>query len=207
MTASRRPRSETDQALDQLAIRSLRIAATLAAVIRGLRVRLSGRTGVILEVREAPDDTVDHAIVPACWLRRQVAEMHGRSVDGERLAMCGLADPGELVVELGHPNGTAALAGGIHRVEVPAGTMYLFATTLGLEHAQAAAAGDDIDVTVGSAEHLEVGFLHDDATAITLAQILAPAGADGGPYLEVIQHVLVRCAAGEWFGVADGGAS
>lgn len=207
MTSPRRSRPETDHALDQLAIRSLRIAATLAAVVPGLRVRLRARSGAILEVRQAPDDAVDHLIVPACWFRRQVAQLHGRSADGERLAMCGLADPGELVVELGHPTGAEVLAGGIHRVEVPTGTMYLFATTLSLDDAQAAATGDDPEVSPESAEQLEVGFLHDDATAITLAQILAPVGAHSGPYLEALQYVLVRCAAGEWFGVGDGCAS
>lgn len=117
----------------------------------------------------------------------------------------GDAGPGQERVE----HRSRVFPGGIHggpgpgRDDLPLRDC-LFATTLRLDDAQTAAAGTDLGVSTESAEHLEVGFLHDDATAI--AQILAPGGADSGPCPELLQHVLVRCAAGEWLSVTDWGA-
>lgn len=195
-----------ETSLDTGSIRTLRLASALAVVVPELGVRVRRSQQVLLEVGEAPDPDAEHPVVPACWFRCQVGDLHRRSSNGEQMAMFGLRHPDELVVELTRHAGDVALPGDLHRLDVAGGTMLLFATTLDLDRARAAAVVGDLEVDGEVPELLGVGFLHDEMTGVTLVQTTVPSGADPRPYLEVIHHVMSRCEADEWFGGLDGDA-
>ena len=107
---------------------SLRIAATVAHALPGIRVRLRREGATVLEVTD-PCDAAGPALGP-CAFRVAVARAYGQMKSGARLGFMGLPDGTEPAVDIAVRAGDRVLPGGIYRVAIGDQTVVGFATTL-----------------------------------------------------------------------------
>lgn len=152
---------------------AMRIAATLAHVLPGVRVRLHHGSLTLLDVGH-PDPAPPGA-VDACTFRRAVACAHERGKRGISVRFAGLAPGADPAVDIGIPTGDAALPGGVYRVRLGTVTVHGFATTLPLRHCRL------VLEALPDTGHV-VRLHHDAATEVTFVHTVsptvdAPAGA------------------------------
>lgn len=204
------------------ALRALRIAATLASVARDVRVRIGNGERTTVEVRRPPfdgglvDSDPDRIVVPPCHFRVAVAKAYAQHVGGQPVAMTGVDDMSDPVIEVGLPPSDAVLPGDIYRLHNDDEWTFLFATDLDLEHAIAAGAEldeahksecgrlvvDDGCSGDSASRVVKVAFHYDDLTDITLVHTSVPeldlASADA--HVTALQRLLARCAIEELMG-------
>lgn len=191
----------------------LRVAATLVAAAP-MSARVSDGDRTLLRAMRPPfPDNAEHAVVPTCWFHSMVAHARTGVVLGTGPILDCLLRAGSLRVglELHHPG--EALPGGVWRLDRHCAPLYLVATSLGGERAKEVATGGLPPVAAGGRRALEVGYLEDQATGVTVVSISVPPlragqGADAAAVdLALVHDVLARCLAAELIDDIEGWAS
>lgn len=178
---------------------SLRIAAALSHRL-SFGVRLSHEGRVHFRVGFVPGDAgMEAPCVPPCAFRVNVADAwrQQRLGRGRGLAICGMPDGADPVIELDPPRGGAVWPGGVYEVPLRDQLLYAFPTTAGLAQCHEAACPADLDLHVdpllgvtlllrgatndhsSRAEARET--LLDAAACLVVAEVLDEAGADVSP--------------------------
>lgn len=137
---------------------ALRLAATVAHCLPGVRLRVRDGDRTLLTVARPPFDA-DDTVVGPCVFRRVVGRAHERVKAGTSLSFMGLAPGVDPSVDTGVRPGDAVLPGGIHRVRVGDGIVHAFATTLPARHCRS---------VLDQGDWGEVHLHGDAATEVTL---------------------------------------
>ncbi|MBW3669019.1 MAG: hypothetical protein KY443_07370 [Actinobacteria bacterium] len=146
---------------------ALRLAATMAHCLPGVRLRVRDGDRTLLTVARPPFDE-DGPVVGPCVFRRVVGRAHEQLKAGTCLSFMGLAADVDPAVDAGVRPGDAVLPGGIHRVRVGDGIVHAFATTLPARHCR----------SVLDRGHWGDVHLHGDvATEVTLVHTVTHDGA------------------------------
>jgi hypothetical protein len=186
------------EGLSEAGLRAFRVAATLAAVAPSVRVRICDGERLLTEVRRPPlPIDAEHRVVPPCVFRLAVAHAREVAALGKAVAFVGVPIGGEPTIHIGLTSGDLTLPGGIWRIGHHDHWTHLFATTLPL--AEAIAAATDGSPPARSGASVRFGFHYDELTAITLVHVNGPAGdhAAAGRDLDVLEATLARCATAE----------
>lgn len=173
---------------------SMRIAATLAHGLPGVRLRIRRLDTTLVEVVAHPAAAVGPAI-GACAFRRAVVCAHEQSKAGVRLRFMGLAEEEEPAIDIGMKAGDATLPGGIVRVTVGDSTVHGFATILSARRCR------QILERLPDNGHV-VRLHHDAATEVTFVHTVVPSGGapvDGAHLVAALEAVLVDELVGEQF--------
>jgi len=193
--------------LDEGAMVALRVGATLAYALPTVRLRVRTGCHTLLDVHRPPfpEDTAAAPAVPPCAFRRSVAAAHTRRMAGEELSFLGLATGRAPAVDIGLAGGDRSLPGDLLRVTLGKDWLHVFATTLPMDRAKAAA-GDGVrtgpsryDDEDPDRPRVRVGFHRDDATDVTLVHVATAIGAlaPARRALDALEGVYARCAVAE----------
>jgi hypothetical protein len=173
---------------------ALRIGATLAHALPGVRLRLGDRErGALLEVAgDGPCDATRR--VTPCAFRAAVARAHRRTAEGVRMTFLGLPLGHDPVVAVGVPPGGKAFGAGMLAVPIAgaASAVQAFATTLSPDacrHVIAARAHPAMSSTVR--------VVHDEATDVTLVHTTVPVATAAQEPSAVLTEVLAVVATEE----------
>lgn len=202
--------------LSDLALRALRVAATLAAVAVDVRVRVGDGERTTVEVRRPPTPRDDGCVVvPPCYFRAAVGRANTQQAGGQPVEMAGLEGVCDPVIEIGLAPSDAALPGDIYRLSSGDEWTFLFGTTLRVDAAMACCGDLDEVLAVGCGEvgigaqaneaptnenrAVRIGFHHDEVTQITLVHTAVPElqFARAEQHLAALHTVLARCAVEE----------
>jgi hypothetical protein len=184
--------------LSEAALRSLRVAATLAAVAPSVRVRICDGEQLLTEVHRPPLPTdATHRVVPPCVFRLAVAHACEIAALGRAVAFAGLPAGADPTIHIGLASGDLTLPGGIWRIGHHDRWTHLFATTLTLADAMGATT-DGADPPAPGA-WVRLGFHHDELTGVTLVHVTGPAGdkVTAARDRDVLEATLARCATAE----------
>src|SRR5262245_37410693 len=126
------------EGLSEAGLRAFRVAATLAAVAPGVRLRICDGARLLTEVHRPPlPADAGHRVVPPCVFRLAVAHACEVAAAGNPVAFVGLPVGGDPTIHVGLPSGDLTLPGGIWRIRHHDQWTHLFATTLSLADAMA----------------------------------------------------------------------
>lgn len=165
----------------------MRLAATLAHALPGVRLRLRDGDATLLEVARPPLPP-GHVVGP-CAFRNAVARAHHQLVAGVRLQFLGLAEGRAPTIDVGVRAGDRILPGGIYRVAVDDAQVHAFATTLAPRVCRSIIASRSPDAA-------DLRVHHDAATDVTLVHdVRHLAGGEGAP--AALEDVLAGCIADE----------
>jgi hypothetical protein len=176
-----------DEPVTPLALVPLRLVATAAHVLPGLRLRLRHGDRIVLDVARSP--LADGRWITPCAFRGAVAEAHRQLELGVRLRFLELAEGSSPTIEVGVAPGDRVLPGGIYRVGVADVVVHAFATTLEPRTCRTVVAAQGGDVP-------DVRLHHDAATDVTLVHMVRPAAIDGDPRL-LLEDLVAACLAEE----------
>jgi hypothetical protein len=187
-------------------VTALRLAATVAHALPGLRLRLRTGDRTLLEVRRDVHgviaDGCGGAIVSACAFRRGVARLHEAAKVGPVGPILGGVDPRDVAIDIGVTSGDLALLGGVYRVHVPGADLHAFATTLSPRRCRALMAERSTSVARHPSS-IDGPTLHRDvATEVTIVHVVVPVanGPVAGAPVErhpLLDDLLGACAAAE----------
>lgn len=169
---------------------ALRIAATLAHALPGLRVRIRDGHRTLVEIAH-PAHATGPAIGP-CAFRMAVARAHEEIKAGARLAFMGLPAGAEPAVDIGVRSGDQSLPGGICRLSVGDQTVHGFATTLSPRQCRNILARDELPMAVEA-----VRLHYDAATEITLVHTVSQTELPAEGDRRLLEEVLVAFVADE----------
>jgi hypothetical protein len=173
-------------------IAALRVGATLAHALPGVRLRLRGPDGrtLLAVAGERPDSTV----VAPCVFRAAVARAHRRAADGARLTFLGLPLGHDPALDVGVPPGGRAFTAGL--LAVPIGgagsAVQAFATTVPADDCRRVVA-----LRAHPAATSDVHVVYDDATEVTLVHVAVPVAAASRTANPVLVDVLAAMAVDE----------
>lgn len=173
---------------------ALRVGATLTHALPGLRGRIRGGGGTLVEVRAPRDDDGDlPRVMSPCAFRCAVARAHRLNQAGQAMEMTGLTH-GDPAIEIGTPPGGAARPGGIYRV--PVGDQYHWGFAVLLDAEVAFALGRDlVEAAQPLIDVLAIGLRRDRATDVTFtfARTRATPGSPAEEHLvDLFESLLAR---------------
>lgn len=145
-----------------LQLTPLRLAATLAHGLPGIRLRLRHQGHALLDVQRPP--AADPEAISPCAFRAAVAQAHRQLEEGVRLRFLGLPEGECAAIDVGVRPGDAAYPSGIYRIATGAVQVHAFATTLAPRACRSVL--ESVDVVD------EVRLHHDAATDVTLVHTL-----------------------------------
>lgn len=173
---------------------ALRLAATLAHALPGIRVRIRDQHRTLLDVARPPHPA-GRGIVP-CAFRMAVTRAHEQIKAGARLAFMGLPEGTDPAVDIGVRPCDRVLPGGIYRISAGDLHIHAFATTLSRRKCR------DI-LSRRSAPTLEddgrddVRLHYDAATEVTLVHIVSPLEPVVAERCQQLEEVLADFVADE----------
>lgn len=165
---------------------ALRLAATVAHCLPGVRLRVRDGDRTLLTVARPPFD--DEAVVGPCVFRRVVGRAHEQLKAGTCLSFMGLAPGVDPAVDTGVRAGDAILPGGIHRVRAGDGIVHAFATTLPARHCRS---------VLDRGDWGEVHLHGDVATEVTLVHTVTHEAAVPAHSSTPLQELLALLVADE----------
>jgi hypothetical protein len=171
---------------------ALRLAATLAHAVPGVRLRLRLDEGKTVDVARVPHPAIvglgPGSVVGSCAFRERVAEAHRA-----QRARSGAFDGPMPAIDVGVPPGGCVHPGGIVRVCVDRVEVIAFATTV--------APAECARLFATRPGGLEVHLYHDGATEVTLVHVEAAPRARRA-VLALLEDLLAACVAEELVGEA-----
>jgi len=153
----------------------MRLTATIAHALPGVRLRLRHDDRTLLEVLRT-DQPADGVVTP-CAFRSAVARAHRLLEAGERLRFLGLGEGEAPAIDVAVGPGGAIHPGGLYAVPSHDHHLHAFATTLGTAACRR---------VVGD----EVSLHHDAATDVTIVHRAAATAA----VCPILREALLRCA-------------
>lgn len=163
----------------------LRLAATVAHALPGVRLRLRHRDQTVLEVGRSPSLSVPSAMSP-CAFRMAVGRAHQQLREGVRLAFFGMGRGCAPAVDVGVRPGDEVYPGGLYRVAVEDVQVHAFATTLAPKACRTV-------VTERAGGRGPVKLYHDPTTAVTLVHAAVPATGPIDLARELFEDMLAGC--------------
>lgn len=173
--------------MNHLALVPMRLAATVAHALPGVRLRLRARERTIVEVARAP--IAAPGVIHPCGFRNAVARAHRELEAGQRLRFLGL-DEGEAPgIDVAVAAPSSVRPGGLLSVRVQDAHVHAFATALQPLTCRQALATD-----LGAPGGLDLH--HDAATDVTIVHAIR-RGPDADELPAVLEEALHRCASEE----------
>jgi hypothetical protein len=166
----------------------MRLTATLAHALPGIRLRLRDGDTTLLDVQRSSMSA--GAAVTPCAFRNAVARAHRQLEEGLRLRFLGLPEDAAPSIEVGVRPGDAAYPSGIYRVATGDVQVHAFATTLAPRACRAVLAASD-----GAGDELRLH--HDAATDVTLVHTLHDRARPLPSPPWSLEDILVVCFAEE----------
>ncbi|MGE3620437.1 MAG: hypothetical protein AB7L84_08240 [Acidimicrobiia bacterium] len=166
----------------------LRLTATLAHGLPGIRLRLRDGQATLLEVVPGPGGTDGGRSVTPCAFRGAVARAHHQIQEGVRLRFLGLPEGDSPSIDVGVRNGDRIHPCGVYEVATPDGRIEAFATTLSPRACR--------DVLADVAGPEEVRLHHDVGTEVTLVHTVGPLPRTPGG-APVLEDAVLACAVEE----------
>jgi len=170
-----------------LALVPLRLAATVAHALPGVRLRLHHAGQTLVAVARPPEPP--EPVIGPCAFRNAVARAHRQIEAGHRLRFLGLDEGEAPAVDVAVASPNRVQPGGLLRIAVDDAQVHAFATTLAPRTCRSVL-GSDLDAADGLALH------HDAATDITIVHAIR-RGADAGELPSRLEDALLRCAGEE----------
>lgn len=162
----------------------LRLAATAAHALPGVRLRLRDGATTLLEVAAEPVDGAPR--VTPCGFRNAVAAAHCKLQAGERLRFLDLAEGVAPAIDVGLRPGDRVHADGIYRVASTEAVVHAFATTLPPRACRTRLA------ELGAAS-AAVGLHHDAGTEVSVLHVTSPLAEDDGRVPDVLSDLVMAC--------------
>lgn len=162
----------------------MRLAATVAHALPGVRLRLRDGERTLVEVARSPVPA--EQVISPCAFRNAVSRAHCQLGAGHRLRFLGLDEGVAPAIDIAVASSDRIQPGGLYRVAVGGAQIHAFATTLSARSCRAILAVDQLR-DGGLTLHL------DPATDVTIVHVIqTDSDADEPP--PILEEALLRCA-------------
>jgi hypothetical protein len=164
----------------------LRLAATVAHALPGVRLRLRHGGRIVLEVGRSPSVPPLPGGMGPCAFRMAVGRAHEQLQEGTRLAFFGMAEGCAPAIDVGVGEGDRVYPGGLYRVAVGDMQVHAFVTTLAPKACRPVVAA-----RVG--DRGPVKLHHDTTTAVTMVHAATPADGPVDQARGLFEDLLAGC--------------
>jgi len=165
----------------------MRLAATVAHSLPGVRLRLRDGDDTLLEVARPP--LPPGRVIGPCAFRAAVARAQLQLDAGVRMRFLGLDEGRRPTIDVGVKPGDLVHLGGIYRVAVGDLWVHAFPTTLGPKACRVVVASQGCEA--------DMRLHHDAATNVTLVHAVRHDCDEEGDLATVLEDVLAACCADE----------
>lgn len=182
------PLGSTAVAMTPLELIPMRLAATVAHALPGIRLRVRHDDATVLEVSRSWRLPVPS--VTPCAFRLAVASAHRRVDDGERLMFLGLPEGSTPTIDIQVLPTDCLYPGGIYRVTAADGVQILaFATTLSPRTCRT--------ILTSHPSSAAIRLHHDAATDVTILHLTGPGDEQITEAPPMLEDLVASCFAEE----------